>query len=412
MQRIKIIQSIEKSIKSNLDYDNFCNIIDYIMLCYYISWIKDESIDSTYYFNMAKKHLNYIIKNIKKYNVLPGNLYGFSTLLYLCNVLAINDEYVMFINKIINFLERYIYRFYMINLYNNELKTSVYDLLNGLSGVGIALYNNGYRGNALKSITRYIINIQKKTKFVIKNKNITNSYFYYNFKKGYIDLGTAHGIISCYVFLKKIKKIGINIIGLNEVIDDIFELYFDVIKISSENKGYLPQCIIMDSHRYEEQYFFDDRLSWCYGCLNIYRIFLMYADEIKCNIEFFSDKINYLLSKNSIDNFNLICPTFCHGLSGLYYTVSELQKYNISYLNNDFLNIFKNNIEEMIWKSINKNYKYYFCKIDYSKVSKKYIFNESNIGYLSGIVSIIIPFISSNYTIPKNKNIFNKILLF
>lgn len=420
-QKIEIIIDIEKRMNDNLKENDFYNLIDYIILNYYISFIDNPLVNQSFYKNNSIKYFNYIIENLKKFSILPGSLYGFSTLLYIANTLNDNSIYDSIIDKISLFLSEHYHNFYLKKLYSSGLKSSIYDLLNGLSGVGITLLDNTNNYNLIKEIAIDLINLYKETNFIIQKENTTNPYFYYNFNNGYIDLGMSHGLIAILVFFSKIKKNNIKVPNLDNIINNISQIYINFINNNSiQNKEFplLPQCLVVNEKGNLDP-FYDKRMSWCYGTLIIMKKLFEITDQLlddpnqcsklKNNI---SHQINSILKCDLLD-LDLICPTFCHGLSGLFHITNEMNVNNNIYnLNLNNIEYLKKKIETTIWKNIeNSQYKFYFAKIEYSKISKKYTIDENNTGYLSGAVSIIIPYICSISNIPSEKNIFDKILL-
>lgn len=165
---------------------------------------------------------------------------------------------------------------------------------------------------------------------IIKNQinNLCRDFYFSNFsilieKNKFIDLGFAHGLPNFILF---IAANNIN----NQIIDKYFDLILKTYNAKSIFNSNIPIRILNPTQNDVE---FSNRFGWCYGDLGIiysmvrllklnnYKKALSIFDFLKRNvnnINLESSGVNYF---NSINCFDI---GFCHGLSGIYHLLKEV----------------------------------------------------------------------------------------
>lgn len=102
---------------------------------------------------------------------------------------------------------------------------------------------------------------------------------------------------------------------------------------------------------------------------------------------------------NYLEKLELICPTFCHGYSGLYHIVNLFYRET----EDDYFRKLSDKIEKIIWNMGDAKNKYYFYKHDLNESERKDIYEYERLNSLDGVISILIPYVI------KRKNINNDI---
>ncbi len=214
-----------------------------------------------------------------------------------------------------------------------DIKENNFDVLHGSLNKLNFLLNSKNQNN---EETIFYVNQFVDSLFDNKEENERGIYWYDSFfenKKSLVNLGLAHGVSSVLVFLSKLKKEGYK----NQKIDLLIE---GVIKslLSFKNKNTCSSYFPSD---YSEQHKnTDSRLAWCNGDLGIayallYSAEILEKEDVKTQaIKVVNSIIDRRISNSSIDHFeeNFFFDTaFCHGISGIVYTLSKINKF----LNND-----------------------------------------------------------------------------
>lgn len=313
-----------------------------------------------------------------KFLSLSHTWYGGIGLLYIMRGLNKDGDLN---NKIIS-LEKRINDFILNQKYDYSKKiiSSDYDILYGLSGVGIYFLDN----NPLKY--KELLKIINKRLFQIL-------YFLYDtnsYEKKEIDYSISHGILGILFYLSKYYKV-----FPEEKLLKKINVYLNDYKsfLSSKNSSFLKKIPIytvkIDG---KISYKYPKRSSWCYGMIGMYRALYLIAKNLN-DIYLKNEVIEQvkLFKKSDINDYNLNCPTFCHGYSGIYYFFSI---FNNDENQLDFGDLI-NKLECKIWSFYDDKYIYSFPKYDYDKYGN--IHNrQTKTSIVDGIASICIAYLSSN----------------
>ena len=107
-----------------------------------------------------------------------------------------------------------------------------------------------------------------------------------------------------------------------------------------------------------------------------------------------------LIASSNLETMNLVCPTFCHGLSAPMVIMKlfsdDIKEKSMS----TKLLLFSKKIEHKIIDNYNRKFKYGFCK--YEKYNNEIIEMYDNTSVLEGITSIYISLIIFNYEIEED----------
>lgn len=388
-----MIIDIANRIEKDINYDDLTMMMDYCTLCYYISesTLFDICIRDIYR-NKGKEKLNYIIMNINKFRFTSGLWIGYVGLGYLLNAYNCAKEYDIVLEKLNQFILSYAYKYLDLNIIKNKkLMNSHYDIINGICCIGIYLIEFNIDNSYVIKSVDYLNMLFGESKelfsnFKIYTENITNMYYKKINCDGYIDLSLSHGILGCAAYLAKslmVYDCNKTKETLNFIISQFINNYFDMC-----SKGYFPSSLIYDSNKQKYIVNYSDRSSWCYGILGglrvVYEILLLIHDyKLRDKIIKYILKLQYI----GINNYNLICPTFCHGYSGIWY-IYHLYKNEGIKIDGKFLDT----IEEIIWSFYDANNKYGFLKYE-THINGDLFTIDDRTSPLDGVISILIPMI-------------------
>ena len=395
----KIIERIVNNI-DNQQFNDFTELFDYIMLNRYLSeYYKNNTEKSEHYKDTCKNSIEYLINNLKKFNIPMGVWYGFTGLAYV-----IRDIYgkCKSLDTIEEFVKKQSLRLIVHGIKRDSLFNGEYDLLNGLTGIlNYFLVYKIDEENYIKECLQWMVNlfdnnkIEFSDKLIIRNDFITNPILKKEYKHGYIDLGTAHGMIDfLYVFSLAIKK-GITCKNLDLVFNNLLNYY---IEMFNKNEWEWPSLIEIENK--DRKIVYKTRYSWCYGKLGITRLLYNIANNIN-DKQLKNNMIDEMkkIDLNYLEKLELICPTFCHGYSGLYHIVNLFYRET----EDDYFRKLSDKIEKIIWNMGDAKNKYYFYKHDLNESERKDIYEYERLNSLDGVISILIPYVI------KRKNINNDI---
>lgn len=264
-----------------------------------------------------------------------------------------------------------------LQVYKNELKsgnvrTEFYDLVNGISGVGMYYLSLKHRTKQeevfLREIINYLIDIHCMSDFkidgggwLIKCENQLREEDMKIFSSGSIDLGMAHGLIGTAVFLAKAYSRGIVEEGQCNVIEDIIELYISLKRLNVGGILEWPSQLgkVEFTERRWEKDIRNNRISWCYGSIGILRGIYLVSKFINNN-ELENWAITNLLkiSRLPFKAYKLDSPILCHGYAGvisifnllnrekkekyLEKAIEKIMEKELSFYNKEYLYGFKN----------------------------------------------------------------------
>lgn len=395
--KIIAIKEIVNRIENNLDYDDHTSLMDYCTLCYYIS--NSNLFDDTYktkYLFSGKEKLAHLIEHLNDYELSMGLWTGYVGLGYLLNVYYDNEneEVLRKINAFIKY--KTILLIKNIDVEKEGVSQEYYDIFNGISCVGnyIIEFDNkdiNYIEYTAKWISELVLKKEGNllfSGFHISKKNIRNIHFKNQFNNGYVDLSLSHGVIGCLLFLTKSLKFH----NLESVKDAIYLIISEYLSfIDQGNILYYPTLLYLDEDKKLKRNN-NVRCSWCYGVLGVLRVLYLATEQLKL-IEENKIIINCIIkiSTLDIDKLDLICPTFCHGYSGVYHIYNEYLLDNIKF-NKEFLHL----LESKVWEFCNNKNKYLFQKFESNIEGNKLIKIANRLSPQDGVISIIIPFILRN----------------
>lgn len=395
MNYSEIFVNYEKKLYTALNYKDMPMLMDYIYYCYYLSKAEKNNM----YNEKAKEIYQYIMKNINSLRLGLSSFNGLLGLAYLYRVLY-HDVDDICITKIEECL-----KFQIMNVFNNYdwksegMQYKLYDIFTGISGIG-----------------RYFLMYGNDDKFILFCINqlieiISQDYNLFGFREivekddkkvETINWGLSHGIISVGVFLSDCIEKGYNEEKISMYIEKIVQAYLNNYHYE---KGIInwPSISIIKKEGVIPSWSW--RMSWCYGNIGILRGLYLISSSLKNSklSDFVLSNLKEIIS-SSMEDMNLICPTFCHGLSAsmviMKFFSDEISKKNMKIKTLSFSKV----IEEKILNYYDHKLKYGFCK--YEKYKNKIIKMYENTSILEGITSIYVSLIISNYEI--EEDIFSK----
>lgn len=382
---------IENRLYKNLS-DDITQYFDYCTLTYYLSeFFKQYSLYlSKEYKYKSRKVLKELLKKISKnsygleINVTWNGIIG---ILYIMRSLNENKELDNKINYLEKQLENMVYKLLLKKEY--KLQNTDFDIISGLAGIGLYyLYVNYNNIGLLHKITFRLLDMLESIDTLglhqlYKPKiNIIS-----NFQTDY---SISHGILGVLYYLSLYYKRTNNKFIL-KIIKQSLQIYIKFFFDKDHNHITRFPSI----SKYVDgniQFYYSTRTVWCYGSIGSFRGLYLIADNINDgNLKKLVIKEIQNFNNSKISDYNLICPTFCHGLSGLYLILSlfnkESTKLNLEY------EIKK--IEKKIWSYYDEKLPYCFPKYDDDgKGLRKNIYDSSS--FISGSVSIAVAYLLKN----------------
>ena len=311
---------------------------------------------------------------------------GLIGILYIMKSLNENGQLDFKIHYLENQLENT-----LSNLLLNDnfmLKNTDFDIISGLAGIGLYyLYSNDINIDIPKKITYRLIDMLE-TIDILELHDLHNPTVSI-IANPQIDYSISHGILGIMYYLSiyykktrdeyvlKVLKQALNI--YNKFLLD--EEHDYITKFPSISK-YVDGKI---------QFYYSSRTVWCYGSIGSFRALYLIARNINDNylMSLVLDEVKKF-STLDISKYNLICPTFCHGFSGLYLILSlfNSEVYDV-YLEDTI-----NKLEDKIWSYYDPTLPYCFPKYDDNgKGLRENIYDNSS--FVDGSVSIIISFLQN-----------------
>ena len=289
----------------------------------------------------------------------------------------------------------------------NNVKDYHYDLVSGLTGIGMYLLwdedINGRKKEVLKSILDYFVCLCGDNLYQgrivpgwhIEYENQTREEDRRNFAQGNLNFGMAHGILGPLLVLSEAYKKGMIVEGQLEAIKKVIMIYMKFKTLDRDGVyNWASQLKIED--------FIDNkcidrirepRASWCYGNIGISRALYLVSKNIGDN-ELLQFSINNLLSIAQLDSrkYLLESPIICHGYSGMLAILNLLCK-EIGHP------ILKSKIHELIAEIIklyDENYSYGF--VNCGTVEKNGIKVKEYIEFydlLNGATGVVLTLVSA-----------------
>lgn len=391
MNHSEILISYEEKLYTELNYKDMTMLMDYVYYCIYLSKVEKNCL----YIKKAKDIFQYIVKNINSFKLGLSSFNGLLGLAYLHRALYY-DVNSSFLKKVEGYLKMQI-----IGVFNNyDWKTEgmlykLYDIFTGISGIGryFLLYDKDdkFISFCIKQLTEMVLYDDNLLGFkeIIKNGDED---------VGSLNWGLSHGIISVAVFLSECLKMGYCNEKVVMSLEKIIQIYLNSYRYEDGIINW-PSISIIEKDTITLEWSW--RMSWCYGNIGILRA--LYLISININDSKLSDfvlKQIELIASSNLETMNLVCPTFCHGLSAPMVIMKlfsdDIKEKNMS----TKLLLFSKKIEHKIIDNYNRKFKYGFCK--YEKYNNEIIEMYDNTSVLEGITSIYISLIIFNYEIEED----------
>lgn len=385
--RMNIIIDMEKKIFANLS-ENINMYFDYCTLTYHLYlYFKQNNINyANNYYNKGRYILKELLKKISLKNYFFSNMgtwNGIVGILYIMQSYNLNQD----LDSKIKYLEEYVVDDVtkLLNERKYKLENIDLDIVSGISGVGLYFLNYCYKEKQelIKKINYRLIEVLSSYNTIeYQDKHIKN-----NPKE--IDYSISHGVLGIIYYLSKYYSLTKD----NSILEEInksLEIYIIFMLDKCHNHiTKFPSVLRIDitGQRY---YHYSNRSVWCYGSIGTFRALYLISKITKneCLKNLVIKEVQKF-EKDKISDFNLICPTFCHGLSGMYLILSL---FNNEELKSQKLKSKIIEIENKIWIYYNKKLPYFFPKIDDNGKGNKKI-EYDNTSFVSGAVSIGICYI-------------------
>ncbi len=212
----------------------------------------------------------------------------------------------------------------------NSMKASYYDVISGLSGIGLYLSeceSSKERNEALKLLLECLVHIvngkhQYKGRQIpnwhIESKNLVREDEKITFPNGNFNFGVAHGLIGIGYTLSKAYSKNITVDGQAGAIKEILDIYKKYGAPNAEGIFLWPgQLKYEDFINDNVDIFRSNRQSWCYGAIGISGVLYMISKMIDDN-NTRSFALNNIRKIAGIDEarYQLNSPILCHGYAG------------------------------------------------------------------------------------------------
>lgn len=338
------------------------------------------------------KYVNFLVKQMRNYGVLSDSLFSGVSGIGI-SILHLVEEHPEYHNLLISFNE-YIKYYTLSKIENIDIKKispTDYDIIEGVSGVLVYLLSQEQDEND------YIINriINFLSEFSLKNSTLTG--FYVESKNqmsktesklyplGCLNFGLAHGLAGVGAMLSYSKLKGYSNEKSIAAIKKIIMLYE-----KHELKNYmwkegLSDIELKKTEKSNLQYEFI-RDAWCYGSPGISLLYL-YSSLALEDKKLKSKACNIL--KASIRRSNgLEQSILCHGFSGAIEICLFFKKI---YKTTDFDDCIKS-LKEKLISDFREDMTYGFnTTAEFENIKTK-----DNLGYLDGIIGILLTMIELN----------------
>ncbi len=216
---------------------------------------------------------------------------------------------------------------------------ALYDLIQGLVGIGIYCLNNlslAPFSDITQEIIKYLIQLTQPLE--VENRKVPGWYqpVYYlheGFQKQFpqcnFNLGLAHGMPGILAFLAKALLKGIEVESQKATLEKL------VIWLQERRKEYKDSFFWNKCTSFEEeiapikvkQNTFSSRDAWCYGTPGVARSLFIAGKALKNEkLKHYALESFCSIFRRSRQEWNLPGPTFCHGISGLSMMTYQMAK--------------------------------------------------------------------------------------
>lgn len=283
-----------------------------------------------------------------------------------------------------------------------------YDCISGLSGVVPYLlhYKSKECIDAVTDIVKALClfsELSPNGSQLIPNFCILPEHLFQEHEKeaypsGMINFGLSHGITGPLSALTIAAEHNLNIPGIEDGISRLSNLLINNYVYDKNQLPYWASGISLDDYlnHLHGAPFNNRRLSWCYGSLSILKV-LQQASCVLNNNELYVWAHQKMtdFSKVSLDTYNFISPTICHGFAGalLIYQAAYNDHHLADYLTAAHM------IENKLYYMYAPRSKYGFINIDNVYGEMK---TQQDTSFLSGtsgvLLALLAPYKSSQFS--------------
>lgn len=275
------------------------------------------------------------------------------------------------------------------NLKKNDVQMTDFDVIEGLSGIAVYLFEEKERDvefqNLLDEITDYFILLcdykdfgnTKVPKWHISKDNQFLESEKIHYPQGNFNLGQSHGISGILSVLSHLVTMESS---KQESIKSVITLLTDWLinnHICKDNSIFWEKKMSLEHYLYNDSSNDYLNFSWCYGDLTIARAIWLAGKSID-NTYYQDFAIScFKKFKQKVTNHKLESPTYCHGFSGALHLMIEMKKdTNLTFFK-DMESYFLN----LILRSYNTNSKFGFQDVEKLQ-NKEFFFDKT--GLLTG----------------------------
>ena len=213
----------------------------------------------------------------------------------------------------------------------NALKTSWFDVISGLSGIGrYLLYRNENslskeKIECIKRINKYLIGLavyreidgHALPNWYVNGDNQSTDKYREEYPHGSINYSFSHGIAGVLMYLAKSMRQGIIVDGQKQALEFILN-ELEHTRLDLNKQGCLwPGMVGYEDYialRFDQD---NRRLSWCYGSMGNLIAVLEAAIALQDkNRQDSAIKELYQLADMDINQYHLYSPIICHGYAG------------------------------------------------------------------------------------------------
>jgi Lanthionine synthetase C-like protein. len=377
---------------SSIDFrENINGYIDLLVLTYYISQYDYNNRDK--YLKILDEEIISLLKSLNKYEYrIIGCEGSLLEILYLIDSFDNSNSYQNLKLQMFDCIA------YYLDIY---LKTvpplytpAFYDLISGITSLGnYLIINSTQNKNFIKNeIMLQLISDKFISMFNTKEKGLAaldNFCVHIESEDSSVpykslDLGLSHGLLGPLVFMSKLyrknedKKL-LEAIECGLAVYEQYRSIEDDIPNFPTSISYYTNKIVVTRK---------ERMSWCYGNIGVLRgIHLINENLNKSNKEL----IKYIRKISALDSeeWRLICPTFCHGKSGMLTILNEFNREHPHSNLVEGINV----LTKEIWECYSSKYIYGFPKKERDYFSDTLLTLENDISVIGGIGSILIAYI-------------------
>lgn len=355
-----------------------------------------------------------ILKNIKNSLETSGYsslaLYdGLANLGFFCMILVKNSGYFkQFLDKIneilINTLMEQIT--FMEKSWEVFLKTSWFDTISGVSGIGYYLLCSNRieaddkKVQCIKAINTFLMKLAVYREiggydipgWYINGNNQETEDYRKDYPNGSINYSMSHGIAGPLIYLSESINQNIELEGQKKAIQFIVNELNRVCQSLFEN-GYLwPGIISYEKYVISDYKQMNNRLSWCYGgisnLIGILNASKVLKDEALSKWAF--ERL-YEIAGWDMEKYYLFSPIICHGYAGTAVIFYEL--YNL--FHNQIFKDKGNELMELLVNSYNESNPYGFNDITFKQLNDTIIKEEKDkLDFLNGSCGCVMALVA------------------